>query len=129
MMATASIHHPVRGTALQYVLRGEIARVRRDLATSPQRAARTLVKDGPLRVTLLALRAGGTVAAHRAEGPVTLQMLVGSMVVDVEGVPRELVAGTLMALEAGAEHSVSSVEGGCCLLTVAHRRPGASGDE
>jgi hypothetical protein len=53
------------------LLRLDDERRRAVAAASPEgsgRTARTLVKDGPLRVTLIELAPGEAIAEHRAEG-------------------------------------------------------------
>ena len=83
------------------------------------RSARTLVKDGPLRVTLSALGAGGRIAEHRAEGPITIQPVQGTIHVEARGQVRSVGAGDLLALGAGVEHAVAADEPAAFLLTVA----------
>jgi quercetin dioxygenase-like cupin family protein len=83
------------------------------------RTARTLLKDGPARVTLVALRAGGEIPEHHADGPVTILPLRGRIAVYAQGEVHLLGAGELLALGAGIPHSVESAEGGVFLLTVA----------
>jgi len=43
------------------------------------RNARTLVKQGPLWVTLVRVGAGGRITPHRAAGPITVQVLDGDI--------------------------------------------------
>ena len=83
------------------------------------RSARTLVKDGPLRVTLIALGAGARIAEHRADGPVTIQPVQGTIHVEVRGRVRTLEAGDLLALGPGVEHAVAAEDAAAFLLTVA----------
>ncbi|HEX6308150.1 MAG TPA: cupin domain-containing protein [Longimicrobiales bacterium] len=82
------------------------------------RSARTLLKDGPLRVTLIAIAAGGEVAEHAADGPITVQPLTGSIRFTAGGEVHVLRPGELLALRAGVRHSVTSEQGGSFLLTV-----------
>jgi quercetin dioxygenase-like cupin family protein len=83
------------------------------------RSARTLVKDGPLRVTLIALGPGGRIAEHSADGPITIHPVHGTLLVDVLGQRRSLGPGDVLALGGGVEHAVESEEGAAFLLTVA----------
>lgn len=87
------------------------------------RNARTLVKEGPLRVTLVMVRAGGTIAAHHVAGPITAQVLRGDIQFRVSGREHRLVAGDLLAVPGGAEHEVTSDAGGTFLLTVVEPEP------
>ena len=41
--------------------------------------ARTLVKEGPLRLTLIGLGLGGTIRPHQAEMPLTILVLEGEI--------------------------------------------------
>src|SRR5690606_22863485 len=53
----SGVQHAVTGTTLSFVLEDEMQTVRENLGSSG-RTGRTLVKDGPLRVTLVGLGAG-----------------------------------------------------------------------
>lgn len=59
------VQHPVSGIALSFVLEHELQIVREQLG-SATRGGRTLVKNGPLRATLVGLNAGGVLAPHKA---------------------------------------------------------------
>lgn len=84
----------------------------------PGPRARTLVKDGPLRVTLISLTEDARIPAHRAEGPITIVPVAGEIIVEADGETHALAAGELLALRAGIEHVVTSPAGGAFLLTV-----------
>lgn len=116
------VQRPVSGPALALDLADEM-RVLREQLASGSRTARTLVKNGPLRATLMGLAAGGALAPHSAEGPITVHVLDGLIEFEAGGRTWPLAAGSLFALDAGIEHSVRAPAGGIFLLTVAH--PGA----
>lgn len=82
------------------------------------RSARTLVKNGTLRATLVELASGGELAEHRAEGPITVQPLRGRIVFRAAGAEREVGPGQLLTLAAGVPHAVRSVDGARFLLTL-----------
>jgi quercetin dioxygenase-like cupin family protein len=82
------------------------------------RYARTLVKDGRLRVTLIALEKGAAIPEHSAEGPITVQVLNGSIRFTTNGAEHQLNRGALLALAANAPHSVAADEDAAFLLTV-----------
>jgi hypothetical protein len=44
------------------------------------RTARTLMKEGPLRLTLMGLAPGGVLPGHATAGPVSIHMLRGDVV-------------------------------------------------
>lgn len=87
----------------------------------PGRRARILLNDGPLRVTLIVIDAGGEIAEHHAPGPITVQPLDGSMRFTANGQTRDIGPGRLLHLGAGVPHSVASAKGCAFLLT--HVRP------
>jgi quercetin dioxygenase-like cupin family protein len=83
------------------------------------RSARTLVKDGPLRLTLVALAAGGHLSAHRSRGgPITIHVLKGDVTISVQARDHALGPGDVLVASAGVEHAVRSTAGGVFLLTV-----------
>lgn len=123
-----TLQRPLAAPALRTSLGEEAFRlVSHDALQRTGRTARTLVKDGPLRVTLIALAAGGEIAEHHADGPVTVQVLRGTlrMAVQAEGDAGAepavwlLEEGDLLSLEAGVRHAVATLGGGVFLLTVA----------
>ena len=111
------VRHDVSGPMLSFSLEEELALVRAQLAGST-RSARTLVKEGALRVSLVGLAAGGTIAEHKADGPITVHVLEGDIVLDARNGSHVLGAGMLVALEADVPHAVRSTNGGVFLLTV-----------
>ena len=115
------IQHPVTGPVLTFSLADELRAVRDALGaggTSRARIGRTLVKDGPLRVTLVAVGAGGGLEPHRAEGPISVHVLEGEIAFEAEGRTWTLGPGDLLALDHGIPHAVRSERGGVFLLTV-----------
>lgn len=119
------VRHPVTGPALAFALADELVKLRAELDSAPARSARTLVKDGPLRVTLVGVKPGGELRPHQADGPITLQVLEGEIDFQVEEQITRLSQGTLFALEGGIMHSVRSEDGAVFLLTVVGPREGA----
>ena len=87
------------------------------------RNARTLLKEGSLRVTLVMVRAGGKISPHRADGPITVHVLQGDIQFRVGGREHRLAAGDLLAVKAGLEHEVGSEGGGTFLLTIVQPGP------
>src|SRR5688572_3019499 len=72
--------HRLTGAALRFDLAAEEAALRREPAWGRfDRNARTLVKDGNLRVVLTALRPGSRLEAHRAAARVVVQALRGRL--------------------------------------------------
>jgi quercetin dioxygenase-like cupin family protein len=112
------VQRHVSGPVLSFDLTAELRVVHEQLATTT-RTARTLVKNGPLRATLMGLAAGGALASHSADGPITVHVLEGAVEFETEGRTWVLPAGSLFALDAGIVHTVRAPEGGVFLLTVA----------
>jgi hypothetical protein len=60
------------GAVLAFDLEAELRTAREELRSGPSRMARTLFKEGPLRLTLVGLGPGGTIRPHQADAPVTI---------------------------------------------------------
>lgn len=112
------VHRTLSSSVLRFDLADEMRIVRSELHDGHSRIARTLVKEGPLRVILIGVRAGGGMHEHVAEGPITIHALEGDIIVRTEGEARALPPGGLMAVDGGIRHDVSSDEGGLFLLTL-----------
>lgn len=116
----SSLDRPLAANALRFHLGDEHAEfIDHALLTRAGRSARTLVKDGPLRVTLVALASGGRLAPHHADGPITVHVLSGEIRFRAGEHEWQLARGDLLSLASGVEHEVESAEGGVFLLTVA----------
>ncbi len=119
-----SIQRPLSGDPLRFRLEEERERmVRTGIDLEQGRTARTLVKDGPLRVTLIVLGPGGELREHSAPGPITVHALEGRLRFTTGGDDHDLVPGDLLALGADVAHSVASEEGGAFLLTMTVTTP------
>lgn len=117
----SSIERPLSGDVLVLDLEAE-----RERAADPAilersgRNARTLIKAGPLRTTLIVLAPGGEIAEHHAEGPITVQPIRGSLRFTVDGRGHDVGVGQLLSAGPGIRHAVSSEEGCTFLLVMAH---------
>jgi quercetin dioxygenase-like cupin family protein len=116
----SSLRRTIDGNVLVRHLKRDEQMIDPSLLARHGRSARTLVKDGPLRLTLIALAAGGSMPSHRAEGPVTIHLLDGEVVFDVEEREYPLVPGEVLVLSSGVRHGVRSSAGCVFLLTVVH---------
>ena len=116
----SSINRPLAGKALYFRLaeghRADL--IDEDRLASAGRSARTLVKEGPLRVTLVALAAAGALAEHRADGPITVHVVSGQIRFRAGEDEWTLEPGDFLSLGAGVPHAVESAAGGVFLLTV-----------
>jgi quercetin dioxygenase-like cupin family protein len=121
----SSIQRPLSGNVLVFQIDEE-----RDRAADPElvsrsgRNARTLVKMGSLRLTLVVLGPGGELAEHQASGPITVQVLHGRILFVAEGEQHAIGPGQLLAAGAGVRHSVVSEQGAAFLLTVSQAPQG-----
>lgn len=78
-----------------------------------------LFKTDRMRGVLLALSAGTAISSHRADGPITLQVLEGRIRFSAESRTVTLGRGQLLTLQAGLPHAVEAEEESVFLLTVA----------
>ena len=117
----SSIDRPLSGKALHFRLREGLhpELIDASLLARAGRSARTLVKDGPLRVTLVALSRGGELREHQADGPITVHVLSGQIRFRAGDDEWTLEGGDLLSLGAGVPHAVESASGGEFLVTVA----------
>jgi quercetin dioxygenase-like cupin family protein len=112
--------HRLRGELLVSDLAGQAAALRAKAATAPaRRAAKTLVKEDDLRVTLISLQRGTELSAHQADGAVTVQALRGRATAHAGGRAVELRPGRLVAVAARVPHAITARTDCDLLLTVA----------
>ena len=116
----SSMHRSSSGEVLVHHLTEDERLVDQTLLAQHGRSARTLVKQGPLRLTLIALAPGGDIAAHRASGPVSMHIVEGEIVFAALGHEYVAKPGDILVMAAGVEHAVRSETGGVFLLTVVH---------
>jgi len=101
---------------------GEAATELRGMAPGAQnRRAVTLVKQSGLNVVLTQLQAGNSLAEHAAPGAATVQVLDGSIRVQVGDETLEVPSGRLIAFDAQVRHHVEALEDSTLLLTLADR--------
>ncbi len=82
------------------------------------RNARTLLKLGGLRATLVVLAPGGEIAEHQSEGPITVLPVRGTIRFTANGQDYDLRPGDLLSAASAVRHRVTSDEGGAFLLTL-----------
>jgi quercetin dioxygenase-like cupin family protein len=88
-----------------------------------KRSARTLVKGDSLRATLAAMPAGARLSPHRADGPITVQVLEGRIRFRTDSREEVLAAGAWLSLPEGTTHSLEAIEDCAILVTVASQAP------
>lgn len=91
----------------------------RAAASSSGRAAATLVKQGALRVALVALRKGAVLRPHAVAAPVSIQTFRGSARIVAERWEKEVLAGGLVTLAPREVHTVEALQDCAILVTLA----------
>lgn len=119
----SSMHRTLTGEVLVNHLTDDEMLIDRSLVEMHGRSARTLIKEGPLRITMIALGPNGLLPAHSTTGPISLQLLEGDITFTAAGNDYPLKARDLLVIAANVEHSARSAAGGAFLLTVVHQTP------
>jgi quercetin dioxygenase-like cupin family protein len=83
------------------------------------RNAMTLLKGQRFRVVLVAMHAGAVIPSHRADGPISLQVIEGALTFSADAQIVMLRPGQLLTLHAGMSHVVEAIEESVFLLTLA----------
>ena len=86
---------------------------------SNDRQARSLVKDGPLNVLLMMLKAGAGLSERRTRGPITVHVLSAAIRFLTGSQQVTLAAGGMLALDRDVAHSVTALEDSSVVLTTA----------
>jgi len=112
--------HTLSGAALSFSLSAEDAKLGERASTVRSgRVAKTLVKEGQLRVTLIVLRRGAALGAHQVDGVVSIQVLRGRARVSAEGRTVDLPRGALLVLDQEVTHTAEALADCALLVTVA----------
>jgi quercetin dioxygenase-like cupin family protein len=82
------------------------------------RNAMTLHKGPGLRVVLIVMHANTTIPSHHADGPISVQVLAGSITFRATARVVTLHTGQLLTLAAGIPHVVEAEEESAFLLTM-----------
>ena len=80
--------------------------------------ARTLVREGDMRIVLVVMRAGARIAEHRAGDTASILALGGNLRLHLPDSVADLPAGRLLVLERGLRHDVEAVLESAFLLTL-----------
>jgi quercetin dioxygenase-like cupin family protein len=104
---------------LTFDLKGEDRQLQERAATAKAgRAAKTLLKEGQLRATIVAIRKGVALQEHEVDGPVTIQVLRGRVSLETDGSPATGSAGALLTLDAGVRHRLTALADAAVLITM-----------
>ena len=87
------------------------------------RAGKTLVKQGSLRITLVALKNGTALPSHQVAGPVSIQTLRGCLRLTTHKGDVDIPAGGLITLGPGVTHTARAHDDCAILITVTMPRP------
>ena len=112
------VHRSLSGDVLAFDLEEEMRLVREELVGGRVRIARTLVKEGSLRLTLVGLAPGGALDEHDAAGPIAIQVVDGELDLTAGGETRTCPTGSLVSLDRRVRHAVRSQRGAMFLLTL-----------
>ena len=112
--------HTLSAAALSFSLSTEDAALRqRAAAARSGRVAKTLIKEGHLRVTLIVLRRGAVLGAHQVDGVVSVQVIRGRARVSAEGQIVDVARGGLLVLDRDVTHTAEALVDCALLVTVA----------
>lgn len=102
----------------QFDLNSEMAEAAQKKPWPNGHFAKMLFKKHDLRVVLISLERGARMNEHHADGTISVQVLNGSIRINVAGHAHELPAGNLFTLGASIRHDVEAVEDAAFLLTI-----------
>jgi quercetin dioxygenase-like cupin family protein len=109
----------LKAKALEFDLQTEmLPLLQRVRGNKSKRTAKTLVKEGPLRVLVVALDSEGTLEEHKVDGPFSVQCLLGRVNVRLGSDKKDLRTGDLLVVDAGVTHNVEAVEPSILLITI-----------
>jgi quercetin dioxygenase-like cupin family protein len=84
------------------------------------RSSETIVKYPDFRIVLVCMKPGSYMSHHRAEGPISVQVVHGRLRIHLpEDRTEDLSPGDLLTLEHGLEHDVEALEESSFLLSIA----------
>ena len=110
---------PMAAPFLEFDLKRELELLHEEPGWTSGQNARTLVKFDDLRIVLMALRARARVPGHQTKGRISIQTVVGHILVRADGRTFDLPGGALLALDRSVPHEVEAVEDSAFLLTIA----------
>lgn len=90
------------------------------------RSSETIVKYSDFRIVLIRMKPQSYMSHHRAEGPISVQVIFGKIRLHLpDDRAEDLGPGELLTLEHGLEHDVEALEESAFLLTIAWPEPNA----
>jgi quercetin dioxygenase-like cupin family protein len=114
-----SLTRPLAGEHLTFHLQRVVGELRAEEGyLRSGRAGRTLVKAGPLVLTVTAIRDGVEVGTHHAETPMTLQVLEGGLHYRIGAEVAELGRGEVLFFGPGHAKDIKALGDTALLLTI-----------
>jgi quercetin dioxygenase-like cupin family protein len=111
--------HAISGNVLTFDLKSNQADLMERARTAKAgRTAKTLVKEGPLRITLVALKQGISLKEHQVAGVVSIQALRGRVAVEADGSRFDMRPGQLLVLDADIRHRATAMTDCAILITM-----------
>ena len=111
---------PAAGGMITVKVADEIARLKGAAEwNSGDRHAISLIKDAALNVLLMVLKKGAHLHEHRTKGPITVQVVSGSIRFSAGPDQRVISAGEMVGLDRGIAHSVEALEESAFILVTA----------
>lgn len=111
--------HKISGKQLRFHLSEEQdALLERAGAGRTGRTAKTLVKEGPLRMTLIALRRGASMTRHHVDGQASIHVLRGKLTIGTQQGATDLSSSDVLVLNDGVEHDVRARTDCAFLITM-----------
>lgn len=115
----SSITRALTGKRLTFSLDAQIAELRKDENfVRSGRVGRTLVKAGPLRLTLTLIAKDVDVGTHHATSPMTIQVLHGRLRYRVDDEEFEIGQGEVLFFGPGHAQDIRACEDTALLLTI-----------
>lgn len=125
----SSLNRTIEGDVQVHHLPHAEQLIDRALVQQHGRSARTIVKEGLLRLTIIALAPDGDMPPHSTSGPVSVHMLQGEAVFRAGARDYQVRVGDVLVFARGVEHAARSASGCTFLLTVVHEpSPGTPPD-
>jgi quercetin dioxygenase-like cupin family protein len=114
-----SINRPLAGPTMTFDLAEQIRALRSDDAYRRSgRAGRTLAKNGRFRLVLTVMVDGTEIGTHRAESPMTLQVVEGALRFTAAGGEHELAPGQVLFFGPGEADDIRATRDSALLLTL-----------
>lgn len=115
--------HKLRGKVLQFDLRREQdALLEKARGSGSGRAGKTLVKEGPLRMTLVGMRRGARMMKHHVDGQASVMALRGRVTLESESGSVNLAPGGVAVFDRGVEHDAIARTDCAFLITMSWSR-------